>query len=417
MEVLDASLEEVRIAADLQPGERLLRPESVESQSSQSEVEWIPVRRQNLVFSVSGSGQIRAEQSVAVTPPLLEDYQRFKITHIAPEGSEVQEGELLIAFDSSEKELRLREEMAALKKVQEEAQQTEITLRLQVQQFEMQLEEEEAELARMETKLHQAQQFESGLIITEARLDAHLAGKKVEHLKQKLSSVRRTVELQIKTVRDRETLHRRRVAKQRSDIDSLSVEAPISGVVIYTTNSRNEKKQVGSEVRRLEQVIELPDLSTLVVQGQVAEVDSGRIRIGQEVEILLDAVPNQVFSGRIEELGRIFNRISYERPGRVLKVKIELDQADYRRMRPGMAVRFQIISERFEDVLAVPLVSIQIHQGAHYVWVKSERGLENRPIEIGAVNALVAVVDSGLEEGEVVASRAPEPVSTARTAP
>ena len=380
VEVLDTSREEVRIAADLQAGERLLRPQSAVSESSQSTIEWIPVRRQDLVFSVSGSGQLRAEKSVAVTPPLLEDYQQFKITYVASEGAAVEKGELLIAFDSSQKEARLREEMATLRKVQEEAQQTEATLRLQVQQLEMQLEETEADLARMETRLHQAKQFESGLIITEARLDANLAGKKVKLLKQKLQSVRRGVELQIKTVRDRETLHRRRVAKQRADIEALSVEAPISGVVVYTTNWRNEKKQVGSEVRRLEQVIELPDLTTLVVQGQVAEVDSGRIRIGQKAEVLLDAVPNEILRGRIVELGRIFNRISYQRTGRVLKVKLGLDHSDNRRMRPEMAARFQVISERFENVLAVPLASIQIHEDTHYVWVKGESGPEKRPI-------------------------------------
>ena len=417
VEVLDTSQEEVRIAADLQAGERLLRPQSAVFESSQSPIEWIPVRRQDLAFSVSGSGHIRAEKSVAVTPPLLEDYQRFKITYVASEGAAVEKGELLIAFDTSQKEARLQEEMAALQKVQEEAQQTETTLRLQGQQLEMELEEAQAELAKMETKLHQAKQFESGLIITEAKLDANLAGKKVKLLKQKLQSVRRRVEPQIKTVRDRETLHRRRVAKQRADIDALSVEAPISGVVVYTTNWRNEKKQVGSEVRRLEQVIELPDLTTLVVQGQVAEVDSGRLRIGQKVEVLLDAVPNEIFQGRIVELGRIFNRISYQRPGRVLKVKLELDQSADRRMRPGMAARFQIISECFENVLAVPLVSIQIHEGTPYVWVKGKNGPEKRPIEIGATNELVAVVHSGLEEGEQVASRPLEPVPTVLTAP
>ena len=191
----------------------------------------------------------------------------------------------------------------------------------------------------------------------------------------------------------------------------------MAGTVVYTTNSRNEKKQVGSEVRRLEQVIELPDLTTLVVQGQIAEVDSGRVRIGQKAEVLLDAVPNEILRGRIVELGRIFNRISYQRPGRVLKVKIELDHSDNRRMRPGMAARFQIFSERFENVLAVPLVSIQIHEDTHYVWVKGESGPEKRTIEIGATNQLVAVVHSGLEEGEQVASRPLEPISTALTAP
>ena len=417
VQVLDASRAEVSISGDVQPGERLLRIETAASASAHSEIKWIPVKRQDLTFSISGSGHIRAEKAVTITAPLLEGHGRFEITYLAAEGVAVEKGELLIAFDASQKETRLRQEIAQLKKVQEEARQTEATLRLQVQQLEMQLEEAGAELTRMETKLQQARQFESGLIIIEARLDAELGRKKVELLTQKLRSVRKRVELQIKTVHDRASLHQRRVARQRDDIEALSVKAPISGVVVYSTNSKNQKKQVGSEVRRFGQVLELPDLTTLVVQGQVAEVDSGRIRIGQEVEIRLEGVPNQIFSGRIADLGKIFNRISYERPGRVLKIKIELDHSGNPRVRHGMAARFLVISERFENVLALPLTSIQLLADTPYVWVKGERGPEKRRVEIGTTNQLGAVVLSGLEEGEEVAGRPLEPVSTTLTAP
>ena len=183
------------------------------------------------------------------------------------------------------------------------------------------------------------------------------------------------------------------------------MESPVSGVVIYSRNRRNERKQVGSEVGGLEQIMELPDLTTLMLNGQVAEVDSDRVKIGQEVEIAIDAIPNQLFRGRVTELGKIFNRVSFDRPGRVLKVKIKLESLDLQQMRPRMAARFQVVLERLQNALVVPLVSIDLSEGDPAVWVKGEKAPERRRIETGVTNQLVAVVVSGLEEGDEVASR------------
>ena len=403
--VLDANEEEVSIAADIQPGDLLLKPTSEAPLTREPQVDWILLKRQDLLFSVGGSGHLQAEKAEYITPPLLQDDKEFKISYAVPEGSEVNPGDLLMAFDTSQNETRLREETAELMKAWEEARQAEASLLLQVQELEMLLEEAEAELTRLETKLQQAEQFESGLQVMEARLDSELGRQKVSLLNNKLEAVRRGVELQIKTVKDRVTLHQGRVERQRASIEAMSVESPVSGVVIYSRNRRNERKQVGSEVGGLEQIMELPDLTTLMLNGQVAEVDSDRVKIGQEVEIAIDAIPNQLFRGRVTELGKIFNRVSFDRPGRVLKVKIKLESLDLQQMRPRMAARFQVVLERLQNALVVPLVSIDLSEGDPAVWVKGEKAPERRRIETGVTNQLVAVVVSGLEEGDEVASR------------
>ena len=405
VQVLDASHAEVSISAEVQAGDVLLKPISEAAETKEPEIDWILLKRQDLLFSVAGSGHLQAEKAAYITPPLLQDDQEFKISYAVPEGSEVNPGDLLMAFDPSQNEARLREETAELMKAQEEARQAEATLLLQVQKLEMSLEEAEADLARLEAKLQQAQQFESGFQVVEARLDSELGRKTVSLLNSKLEAVQRRVELQIQTVKDRVTLHQRRVEQQRANIEALSVESPVSGVVVYSTNRRNERKQVGSEVGGLEQIMELPDLTTLMLNGQVAEVDSDRVKVGQEVEIVIDAIPNQVFRGSITELGKIFNRISFDRPGRVLKIKIELESIDLQQMRPQMAARFQVVLDRLQNALVVPLVSVDLSDGDPYVWVRGETAPERRRIEIGTSNELVAVVASGLEEGEEVASR------------
>ncbi len=403
--ILDANEEEVSISAGVQPGEVLLEPTSEATETKEPEIDWIVLKRQDLLFSVAGSGRLQAEKAEYITPPLLQDHQEFKISFAIPEGSEVNPGNLLIAFDTSQNEARLREDVAALMKAREEALQAEAGLLLQVQGLQMLLEEAKTELTRLEAKLQQAEQFESGFQVMEARLDLELGREKVALLNGKLAAVQRRVELQIKTVKDRATLHQRRVERQRASIEALSVESPVSGVVVYSTNRRNERKQVGSEVGGLEQIMELPDLRTLMLNGQVAEVDSHRVKVGQEVEIDIDAIPNQIFRGRITELGSIFNRVSFDRPGRVLKIKIALESLDLHQMRPQMAARFQVVLERLHGALIVPLVSLDLSEGDPAVWVRGETAPERRRIEIGASNQLVAVVASGLEEGDEVASR------------
>lgn len=164
--------------------------------------------------------------------------------------------------------------------------------------------------------------------------------------------------------------------------------------------------------------MELPDLTTLMLSGQVSEVDADRVKVGQEVEITVDAIPNQVFGGKITQLGKIFNRVSFGRPGRVLRVNIEFDQIETERMRPRMAARFQVVSQRLRNVLAVPLATIHVSDGGNpYVWVKGEQGPERRPVQIGATNELVSVIVAGLEEGEEIASRILSEVAEEEMAP
>ena len=161
-------------------------------------------------------------------------------------------------------------------------------------------------------------------------------------------------ELQLKLLEDKKTFYEKRLKRANDAIESLNVKAPISGVVIYKTNWNNEKKQVGSDVFMLESVFSIPDLATLLVNAQVAEVDAGKVKPGQSVSVTLDAIPDKTFTGQVTHVSDIFTVASSERPVKVLQLRIRLDTLDLKRMRPGMAVRAEIIVDRFKDVLAVP---------------------------------------------------------------
>ncbi|MDA2930663.1 hypothetical protein MYX84_12080, partial [Acidobacteria bacterium AH-259-O06] len=160
--------------------------------------------------------------------------------------------------------------IANLEKAREEYEKTKRSQELQIKDLELQLEEACFQQEKSQNKLIQAKQFESNIKVQETEYEAKLDRKRLEILEKKLESVRRKTELQLRILKDTENLHEHRVEIGQKALEALTIKAPISGVVICQTNWRNEKKQVGSQVHRLEKVISLPDLTTLVVNGQVA---------------------------------------------------------------------------------------------------------------------------------------------------
>ncbi len=368
--------------------------------------EAIEVKREDLRFTISGTGVLAASQAIAIRPPPIPRTWRFKIVSMAPEGSSVKEGDELVRFDPSEQMNRLREEKANLDKIVQEHEKTRASLELQTRNLELELEDSRVQAEKAANKLGQARLFDSHLKIREAEFEARLAEKRVAALQTKLESTQESSGWQLKVLQDSRKLHESRIAAAEAAIESLVVRAPAPGVVIYEANWNNQKHRVGGDVHMMNTVLSLPDLNSLLVEGQVAEVDAGRVEVGQSVILNIDAIPDKTFSGKIVELSNIFRQPSMERPVKVLDIVVALDEIDPRRMRPEMICRLQVVIDRFDDVLAIPLSVIGVDEEGSYVMVKSGDGARKQRIRLGRDNGVVAVVESGLHEGDQVISQA-----------
>lgn len=405
VEITDASWDEVAIKADLEPGDELVLPALTTTAQATEGFEWIAAKRQDLLFSVSGTGILQAEKSVQIGPPTIARQGNFRIARMIPEGIEVQEGDFLIDFDPIEVQKRLRGEQANRQKAREEYEKTKVSQELQIKDLELQLEEARVQLEQAEARLREAEEFEADLKVQEAHYEAELQRKTVGSLEKKLESVSLQMDLQLEILKDTENLHQHRVEVNTRALESLTVKAPISGFVLYETNRRNEKKQVGSEVYWREKVLSIPDLTTLVVNGQISEVDAGKISLGQAVNVTLDAIPERTFTGKVVEVGTMFRRASFDLPVKVLDIQVQIDQLDPKRMRPGMVAKLQVVLDRFEDVLAVPLSVVHVEEGKSFVWIKEGSKAVKKEITVGENNGIVAVIENGLEEDQEVASK------------
>jgi HlyD family secretion protein len=392
------------IEAAVRPGDRV-RLGGRRTTSQRSILEWLPVRRDELIFSIPGTGTLVAERSASIRPPFIRDNSNFKIIRMVEEGAEVEPGDFLVEFDPTDFMRRLRDESANLQKAREELEKRRLSRELEIKSLELQVEEAKVQKERTENRLLKSQQSEGMVRIREAEYEAALAEQRVEMLEKKLVSIRQRVELELAILKDKESFRKRRVDLYQEAMPSLSVKAPISGRAIFEVNWNNEKKQVGSSVHVRETIMSIPDPASLYVEANIAEIDAGKVRPGQPVILTIDAIPDRTFSGRIAALDNVFKFASWERPVKVLGVRVAVDDLDMRRMRPGMAVRVQVIIDRFQETLAIPVSAIHMENDRSFVWVKEKSGPVRKQVQLGRDNGIVAVVEEGLQEGQEVASR------------
>lgn len=406
--IFSASETEVAFQGDLIHGTEVRIQTGVGGRRGGGAVDWLRLEKDDYLFYVGGSGTVEAERNVLIGPPLAPNIYQYKIVALAPEGIQVEPGDLLVAFDPSEIQKSLMDEGVALAKVEEEIDRTRASQEIGVKDLGVRLEEAKVQDEKARNKLVLAREFESDLKVRQAEYDAEFAGRQAAILARKLEQVQRQAELQLQILEDRRRLHAHRIAHYRKTVADLQVTAPRRGVVIYQTNWRNEKKEIGSNVYLMDKVLSLPDMDTLVVRGQVAEVDAGSVFPGQEVQITFDATPERSYRGTVRELANVFRTASVDRPVKVLDVVVSLESSDVSGLRPGMAARLQLITARFNQVLALPLTAIQIVNGEAGVWVRSGGKVERRPVVVGEDNGMLAVIEQGLEAGVEVAARPPE---------
>ena len=128
-----------------------------------------------------------------------------------------------------------------------------------------------------------------------------------------------------------------------------NVVAPVSGVVAQ------RKARVGGYARVGEPLLTLVPLDALYVEANLRETQSARVQVGQPVEVVVDALPGVRLKGRVESLGPAsgvsfspvpphnatgnFTKIVQRLP---VRIQLEPDQEDARRLRVGMSVRPRI---------------------------------------------------------------------------
>ncbi|BAU08073.1 efflux transporter periplasmic adaptor subunit [Fischerella major NIES-592] len=180
------------------------------------------------------------------------------------------------------------------------------------------------------------------------------------------------------------------------------IRAPFAGIVTQkyandgayvapTTSASSSASATSSSIVALAKGLE--------VLAQVPEADIGRIKKGQQVEIVTDAYPDQVFKGRV----RLIAPEAVKEEGVTLfQVRVAITTGQ-EVLRSGLNVDLTFLGDQLDNALLVPTVAIVTEKGETGVLVPDAQNKPLfRPVTVGAQVKDQTQIVSGVKEGDRV---------------
>ena len=362
----------------------------------------VTVERGTLVLGVEVAGEMKALDSMRISPPPISGVWNYKIAMMAEEGSVAEEGQPVLMLDTTELKQRLDAKQAERDAAATQLQMKVASAKMGREDEGLGLAEAQAELRKAKLKADAPEGITAVLELQKSQLDLELARKKVEFQNAKSKAAARRDNSDVGRWRSKRDRAQQRVEEITRSIEAMNVLAPRQGTVIYTTSWQGEKKKVGDTAWRGEPVMSLASLDQMEGDGEVDEVDVSRVREGQAVSLRLDAQADMEIRGRIIEISPTVRRASPENPLKVARVRIALEPQDAVKLRPGMRFRGTVESERIEGALLLPLEAVMPTPEGPMVFRKDGLSTEELPVRLGRRTATQVEVLGGLEEGDEV---------------
>jgi len=172
-----------------------------------------------------------------------------------------------------------------------------------------------------------------------------------------------------------------------------SVRAPFDGIV-YSLPVKQ-----GSYVQTGELLLQLGDLSRMLVRTFVDEPDIGRLASGQPIEVSWDAVPDRIWKGTVSSIP---STVKLRGARNVGEVTCTVDNHD-RRLLPNVNVGVTIITAQHTGVLTLQREAVHMDDTKPYVYLVEDGKLKRRGVEVSLQNLTRVEITSGLPDNAIVA--------------
>jgi len=361
-----------------------------------------PVMRGDFLVMVRCRGELKARRSVQLTAPV--NVPDLQIVWLAPSGDAVTEGTPVIRFDPSSAKQQLQEKQAALRQAQATLDQAVAQARITAEQDKLDLasaryDVEKAKLEASKAEIVSAMQGE------ESRIDLGLSEQKlrVEEATLKLHEASDKAKIgSLTRLRDQAQDD---VNTTQSRLDQMEIKAPSAGVIVYLSNFSqgwmNAKPfKIGDHVWPGGALAEIPDLSSLEMEGKVEEIDRGRIATGQPSLVHVDAFPEKTLRGSLESISPLTEQTFEWPPTQSFRAYAQFEQGGLR-LRPGMNGSVDVVVKKLPDALSIPVKALFTRNGKPIVYLSEKSGYHAKEVELLARNP-DSVAIAGVNAGALV---------------
>lgn len=180
-----------------------------------------------------------------------------------------------------------------------------------------------------------------------------------------------------------------RVAAAHATLNTTRVVAPFDGTITQADPTAGDQVSTGTVAFRVD------DISHLLVDVQVSEVDINTVAVGQDATLTFDAVLGRAepYHGKVVQV----NQAGVTVQGVVsFTVTVELTDAD-ELVKPGMTAAVNIVVEEVNDVVLIPNRAVRLVDAERVVYVLKD----GQPVQVKVVLGSTSGVDSVLVEGDI----------------
>ncbi len=367
------------------------------------------VKKGKFDISTTTTGELQAKNSQKITGPSgLRQIQVYnvKISDLIPDGSFVKKGDYVGTLDRTEAEGKLKDTDSEFLKMESQYTKTKLDTTIELRTLRdnlinLKYNMEEAEINFAQSK------FEPPAKIRQLKIALEKSERTFEQTEKNYKLKKEQAEAKMVEVSSNLNKQIRKKELIEKVLGEFTITAPSDGMLTYAKEWNGSKKKVGSTISAWNPTVAtLPDLKSMISKTYINEIDISKIKVGQKVDISVDAFPDMRYTGEITEVANIGEQLPNS-DAKVFEVIIKVNQVDSI-LKPSMTTGNKILINNYEDVIYIALDAIQNNDSVSYVFVKSGLGLRKQIIETGEANDNEIIIKQGLKKGDIVLLNTPD---------
>ncbi len=383
-----------------------------EETATKVEVPVVKVRRAEFVISVKTRGEIRSVRSEILAAPQVPE---VRIVKLAESGRPIKKGDVVVEFDAASQEQQLLERTTSLRTVESEVVQVKASHRITDEMDGMNLMTAQYNLERSKLEASKAEVV-SEIEGAKNRIDVTISEGELSQVNTTLKSHEVSQNADLERLQFKKEKAERDMERTRSYLSKMVLHAPNDGIVNILPNFRSQGS-FGSSLPPFKEgdrawtgaaIAEIPDLSEMRIDLKLDEVDRGKLKLGQQLRIEVDALKDKEFRADLDWISPIASVMfrGFGASEKHFPARATLKNLDPR-LRPGMSASAEVVIESQPERVLIPIRASIMHQGKPAVYVQRGQQFDLRFIEVGRRNDTEMVVLKGLNEGELIALENP----------
>ncbi len=380
--------------------------------SKKSNVEEITckVMKGQVEVKIHTSGQLKSENSENIILPAVLSSQNvriyeIKITDLIEEGSVVDSGQYIATLDHKVIEEVLTAARLELETAASTIEDAKLDSNLSLSNYRDIIVNSKSDVEEQKIVLAESV-YESPSVIKKAQMDLGKVERKLEQDIKGLEMRQRQLRSQMERRNIDFNLKQQRVDNLLKLYDALIIKAPKPGMVLYAKDRFGIKIQIGSVLTPWNPIIAtLPDMTKLISETYINEIDIAKIKVGQPVALSIDAFPAKELKGEVISVANIGQPMP-KSDSKVFEVNIRVFGSD-RELKPAMTTGNLIQTGAYNDKLYIPLEAVFETDSTKYVYIKKNK-VVRQIIDLGDENENYVIVNKGVEKDGILLLNEPE---------